>query len=134
MTKLPLKRPATSGTRKGTGAGYGGPAKGLPPKGEKQAPFEVGNTPDVDAQRLGRMEAAARKEWYRSTVMTALKIAKDDRNPLAMLKAVEALQVRDPQVGPVVIRSVTSFVDDATKVDDAALMVIATGTDAETLH
>lgn len=42
MSKSPLKRPPTSGTRRGNGAGWGGPAKGEGSAGEP-VPFEVGN-------------------------------------------------------------------------------------------
>lgn len=63
MSKPPLKRPPTSGTRKGNGAGWGGPAQGSGTGGEPVA-FEAGNQaasgrqqPDLSkAERIARLQ------------------------------------------------------------------------------
>lgn len=63
MSKPPLKRPPTSGTRRGNGAGWGGAAKGEGVAGEPVA-FEAGNQAAVGhgphdltkAERIARLQ------------------------------------------------------------------------------
>ena len=56
MTKPPPKRHATSGTRKGSGTGYGGPAKGPGADAPMQAPFEPGNDAAKGHHDMSRSE------------------------------------------------------------------------------
>ena len=54
--KPPPKRPATSGTRKGNGTGYGGPAKGAGADAPMQPPFEAGNDAAKGHHDMSRSE------------------------------------------------------------------------------
>lgn len=56
-------RKATSTTRRGNGPGkgpgWGGPAKGMPPRGEKAAAFEQGNTAAAGYHDMSKSERIA---------------------------------------------------------------------------
>ena len=141
MTKpLANKQPrkATSGTRpKSTtpagGQGYGGPAKGLPAeRGARAAAFEPGNRAGVttpDKPRDNRTPAEKRAR------MLAIyeEVAEDQSQP-GMARINAADKWLDRHEGKPVARNITTYVDDATKLDDAALTAIAQGKEPETRH
>ena len=66
MTKPPPKRHATSGTRKGNGAGWGGPAKKAGTDAPMRAPFEAGNDAAKgyhDMSKSDRLAAVDERKW-----------------------------------------------------------------------
>ena len=128
MAKPPPKRPATFGTRKGNGSGYGGPAKGSGADAPMQAPFEAGNQAAKgyhDMSRSERLAAVDERKW-----MIGMGLIPNVA-PVEMM-ALNSYEERN--AGKAIARTITSFVDDATKLDDAALAAIASGRDAETRH
>ena len=129
MPDKPPKRPATSSTRKGNGAGWGGPAKGAAAsRGEMQAPFLAGNSAAKgyhDMSKSERLAALDERKW----LIAMGQVADASQVQMAAVNSYE-----DRHVGKAIARTITSFVDDATKLDDAALAAIATGQDAETRH
>ena len=80
MTKPPLKRHATSATRKGNGTGYGGPAKGSGADAPMQAPFEAGNQV-ADGTNQTSPIAAARRATRDSMMQVYERIAADENAP-----------------------------------------------------
>ena len=129
MTKPPFKRVATSGTRKGNGAGWGGPAKGASvSRGEMQAPFLAGNSAAKgyhDMSKSERLAAVDERKW-----MIGMGLIPNVQ-PVEMT-ALNSYEERN--AGKAIARTITSVVDDATKLDDAVLEAIASGQDAETRH
>ena len=114
MPKPPLKRPPTSGTRKGNGAGWGGPAKGEGIAGEP-VPFDAGNQAAVghggyDLTRQQKREALHRKLY-----------------DLAMGAETEAVQLAatnaclDRLEGKPIALNVNLDADGFADLDDAAL-------------
>ena len=64
--KPPPKRPATSATRKGNGAGWGGPAKKAGTDAPMRAPFEAGNDAAKgyhDMSKSERLAAVDERKW-----------------------------------------------------------------------
>ena len=128
MTDKPPKRPATSGTRKGNGAGWGGLAKKAGTDAPMRAPFEAGNQAAKgyhDMSKSERLAAVDERKW-----MIGMGLIPNVA-PVEMM-ALNSYEERN--AGKAIARTITSFVDDATKLDDAALAAIASGQDAETRH
>jgi hypothetical protein len=110
------KRPATSGTRKGNGAGWGGGAKGegskavLHPEFERGNQEAIGNGPD-------RVAARATRE---SMMMVYERIAADENAP-AVAQIMAAEKWLDRTEGKSIARNLNVNTDELDALDDAAL-------------
>lgn len=103
MTKLPPKRHATSGTRKGSGTGYGGPAKGAGDNAPRPAPFEVGNKASADRNP----EVAAAKRATRDSMLMVYETICDDKDAPPMAKIMAADKWLDRKEGKAIARTVS---------------------------
>jgi hypothetical protein len=131
-----LKRPPTSGTRRGNGqehgAGRGGPARGEQPRGDIAEPFAPGaapegaraenDSPEEQAFRLARrIEKRQRADLYRGLL---LNIALDTSQPAAArVSAIKAGLERDEGM-PV---QVNVNVGEIRNLSDEELSAIAVG-------
>jgi len=121
------KRPATSGTRHGNGAGkgdgYGGPARAPGDKQNLRTPFEPGN--QVTHVRRGPEAAQALKDHLFALATTA------ERQETQVTAAVAWLNRHE---GTPIARNINLTPDDVTVLDDGTLTAIALGKGAETTH
>lgn len=122
MADRPLKRPPTSGTRKGTGAGWGGPAKGAgsaAPTIQTASPLTGGENPSgrPGYRALGKMAA------HQQLKETIFNRALDPTEPLTgVVRAFEALSLRDLGAVPtatVNLRPEDLTADELTRLRDA---------------
>ncbi len=131
MTDKP-KRPATSGTRRGNGAGWGGPAKGIPASADTASKFEPGNKAALPAGE--RASVMQRTRATRDAMIAVYeRIAADETAP-PMAQITAADKWLDRHEGKPIARMVNMTPDDVSVLDDGTLASIALGRGAETTH
>ena len=116
----PLKRPPTSGTRRGNGSGqgaaWGGPAKGAAVERKERQNFQQGNTmgslpPNLRAEERRRRSAEMEDVIYR--------LAMDAEREETRLAAARALKAEYD--GSPIARTVTYNANELSDLDDGAL-------------
>ena len=115
MTKPPIKRLATSGTRKGNGAGYGGPAKGPGADAPMQPPFEAGNQ-----TAAGPHDNTTGAEQRAEMLAIITEVAKDRSQP-GMARISAADKWLDRYEGKPLARNLNINTDELADLDDDAL-------------
>ena len=130
MADLPPKRQAV-GRRHGNGdlngPGWGGPAKGAAVDRSEAVMATPGarSTPETQAKAITR-------ERRREMMIAVYERIADDVDAPAMAQITAADKWLDRHEGKAIARTVSAIVGDAKKLDDAALIAIAFGQDADT--
>lgn len=127
--KRPVNTPASG--IPANGPGWAGPAKGFVPNATRAAPaFAPGN----QFRQLATPERRREVEEDREESLALYREIMRDTGQSGLYRITAAEKLMDRREGKSVARNVTTFVDDATKLDDAALTAIASGQDADTRH